>query len=118
MPRLELTGRELIVHLRWWESLLALRPSVRVPLAHVRGATEDNGFRGLALGLRIPGTHVPGVISAGTFLRDGDKQFVFIRPRLQTVVIEMTDDAWTRLIIGVRDARAEAARINAAISAR
>jgi hypothetical protein len=118
MPRLELTGRELIVHLRWWESLLALRGSVRVPLEHVRGATEDNGFRGLALGLRIPGTHIPGVLTAGTFRRGGDRQFVYIRPPLQTVVIEMANDAWTRLIIGVRDARGEAARINAAVARR
>ena len=118
MPRLELTGSELIVHLRWWESLLALRGTVRVPLEHIRGATEDNGFRGMALGLRIPGTHVPGVITAGTFRRGGDRQFVYTRPRLQTVVIELANDVWTRLIVGVPDACAVAERINAAIARR
>lgn len=65
MPRLELTDRELVVHLTAWESIWSLRRSFRVPLAHVRGATEDNGFGGRALGLRIPGTYFPGLIAAG-----------------------------------------------------
>ena len=44
MPRLELTSHELVVHLTTWESIWSLRRSFRVPLSHVRGATEDNGF--------------------------------------------------------------------------
>jgi hypothetical protein len=81
MPRLELTDHELVVHLTVWESIWSLRRSFRVPLAHVRGATEDNGFGGNALGLRIPGTYVPGLIAAGTFIKGRDKQFVAPRPR-------------------------------------
>lgn len=116
MPRLELTKRELIVNLTAWESLWALRRSFRVPLTQVRGATEDNGFGGEALGLRLPGTYIPGVIAAGTFIKDGDKQFVYTKRKLQTVVIELAGNEWARLVIGVPDARIEAARINAAVS--
>ena len=116
MPRLELTDHELVVHLTAWESICALRRSFRVPLAHVRGATEDSGFGGSALGLRIPGTHFPGLIAAGTFIKGRDKQFVYTMRRLQTIVIELAGNDWTRLVIGVPDARAEAARINAAVA--
>jgi hypothetical protein len=118
MPRLELTDRELVVHLTAWETIWSLRRSFRVPLEQVRGATEDNGFGGRALGLRIPGTHFPGLIAAGTFIKGGDKQFVYTLRRLQTIVIELAGNDWTRLVIGVPDARAEAARINAAIVRR
>ncbi|MDB5745243.1 MAG: hypothetical protein JWP72_91 [Massilia sp.] len=117
MPRLELTDNELVVHLDKWEQLWALHGSIRVPLAKVRGATDDSGFGGvggMGLGLRIPGTHIPFVVAAGTFLKRGDRQFVYTRRRLQTVVIELADNEWTRLVIGVPDAQAEAARINAA----
>ncbi len=116
MPRLELTDRELIVHLTAWESIWSLRRSFRVPLAHVRGATEDSGFGGSALGLRIPGTHVPGLIAAGTFIKESDRQFVYTMRRLQTIVIELAGNEWTRLVIGVPDARSEAARINGAVA--
>lgn len=116
MPRLELTGHELVVHLTAWESIWSLRRSFRVPLTQVRGATDDNGFGAAALGLRIPGTYFPGLIAAGTFIKGGDKQFVYTKRTLQTIVIELAGSDWARLVIGVRDARAEAARINAAIA--
>ena len=118
MPRLELTDHELVVHLTVWESIWSLRRSFRVPLAHIRGATEDNGFSGRALGLRIPGTHFPGLISAGTFIKEGDKQFVYTLRKLQTIVIELAGNDWARLVIGVPDARAEAVRINAVVASR
>jgi len=121
MPRLELTDRELIVHLGKWEQLLALIPTIRVPLDSVRGATEDQGFGGHGgwkLGLRLPGTHIPFLVAAGTFLKDGDRQFVFTRPRLRTIVIELESHEWTRLVIGVKDARAQAIEINSAVARR
>ena len=118
MPRLELTDREIVVHLTAWESIWSLRSSFHVPLAHVRGATEDSAFGAGALGLRIPGTYFPGLIAAGTFIKNGDKQFVYTKRRLQTIVIELAGNDWTRLVIGVSNARVEAARINAAVSHR
>ncbi|PZX26927.1 conserved hypothetical protein [Cupriavidus phytorum] len=118
MPRLELTDRELVVHLTPWESIWSLRRGFRVPLAQVRGATEDNGFDGKALGLRLPGTYFPGLIAAGTFIKGGDRQFVYTSRKLQTIVIELARHDWARLVIGVPDARAEAARINAAVARR
>jgi hypothetical protein len=118
MPRLELTDHQLVVHLTAWESVWSLRRSFRVPLAHIRGATEDNGFSGSALGLRLPGTHVPGWITAGTFIKGRDKQFVYTLRKLQTIVIELEGDKWSRLVIGVPDARANATQINAAVAHR
>lgn len=116
MPRLELTDDTLCVHLAAWEKLAALRGDLRVPLGRVRGATEDDGFGGSALGLRLPGTHIPFVLSAGTFFKKGDRQFVCTRRTLQTIVIELAGDRWTRLVIGVSDAHGAAARINAAVA--
>lgn len=118
MPRLELNDRELIVHLDKWEQILALHRSIRVPLAQVRAASEDSGFggkSGMRLGWRLPGTHIPYVIAAGTFFKRGDKQFVYTRRTLQTLVIELAGNEWKRLVIGVPDAHAQAARVNAAV---
>lgn len=116
MPRLELTDSELCVHLTWWEKLCALSGDVRVPLSEVRGATEDAGFDWRALGLRLPGTHIPSVLAAGTFIKHGDRQFVLTHRTLRTVVIELTNKKWARLVIGVPDARDAAARVNAAVA--
>lgn len=116
MPVLKLTDSELCVHLPWWEKLSAFNGDIHVPLGKVRGATEDDGFEGRALGLRLPGTHIPFVLAAGTFIKHGDRQFVLTRRTLRTIVIELTNAKWTRLVIGVRDPRDAAARINAAVA--
>ena len=119
MPRLELTEHELIVHLGKWERMMALTSDIRVQIAQVKSAREEcrfGGPGGMKLGWRIPGTHIPFVVAAGTFVRHGERQFVFIRRKLQTVVIELAHREWTRLVIGVPDAHAEASRINAAVA--
>ncbi len=113
MPVLELTDEALTIRLTLWEKLASFQGNVRIPLRHVRGATDDDGFRGTALGLRSPGTGVPGVISAGTYHKGGDRQFVFMTRGTQPLVIELQDEKWARLILGVPDARAMATRINA-----
>jgi len=114
MPVLELTKNELVVHLRAWEAVLSLHRSIRVPLAHVRGATADDGYRGRELGLRAPGTGLPGVLHAGTFYKNGDRQFIFIARKTQPVVIELADEKWKRIVIGVADARRTAAEVSSA----
>lgn len=116
MPVLELTKDELVVYLRAWEALASVQRSIRVPLANVRGATEDEGFRGRELGLRAPGTGLPGVLHAGTFYKDGDRQFVFIGPNTHPVVIELENEKWRRIVLGVDDARQAAAEVSRAIA--
>lgn len=118
MPRLELTENELVVHMSKWEAIAALHPSIRVPLSNVRGATDDPGFRSGSLGLRMPGTAVPGLIYAGTFIKGGDRQFAFMTRKTQPVVIELANEQFARIILGVADPRAAATRINAAIENR
>lgn len=119
MPRLELTDHELIVHLGKWEKMMALTSDIRVQIAQIKGAREACGFGGaggMKLGWRMPGTHIPFVIAAGTFIRHGERQFIFTQRKLQTVVIELDHKEWSRLVIGVPDANAEASRINAAVA--
>lgn len=118
MPMLELTKDELIVRLTFWEALASLHNSIRIPLANVRGATEDEGFRGLVLGIRSRGTNFPGLISAGTYRKSGDRHFVFVTRTGHPLSIELANEKWSRIILSVADARGMAGRINAAIQQR
>lgn len=117
MPTLTLTPDELIVHMNLWETLAALQRTIRIPLANVRGATEDTGFNSSSLGLRMPGTSLPGVIHAGTFLKGGDRQFAYLTRSTRPVVIELANERWARIVLGVADPRRAAAAVNAALDA-
>lgn len=118
MPTIELTSDTLIVRLSILEKLCCVRGNLRIPLTKVRGATEDSGFNSEPLGLRIPGTHIPGFLKAGTFVKNGEWQFVYLKPTLQPLVIELADTRYARVAIGTPNARAVASRINAAIAKR
>ena len=71
MARIEIVGGHLTVHVTGLDRLLALRSTVRVPLAQVRGASIQSEWpRGLWKFVRIPGTYSPGVVLAGTYYGD------------------------------------------------
>ncbi len=46
----------------------ALKSRLRIPLAHIRAVHADpTTARRLPVGLRLPGTHAPGLITAGSY---------------------------------------------------
>lgn len=117
MPVLELNDKELIVRMNLWETIAAFQRDIRIPLHRVRGAMAGNSFRDSRFGLRLPGTGIPGLIAAGTYLSKGERQFVFVTRGTHPVVIELMQSRWPRIILGVRDPQNTVQRINAAVKA-
>jgi len=62
MASVYLKGDRLEVKIGPWEAVMALQGSFSVPLAHVRGATEDSNYINSGIGFRSPGTEVPGLV--------------------------------------------------------
>lgn len=73
MAEIEIADETLTVRLRGWEVVWALRRRVAVPLARVRGARLDPVAAGRPKGFRWPGSRLPRVITAGTFVRKGGR---------------------------------------------
>jgi len=116
LTEVELTQDTLIVHVRGMDRLWSLRSRLEIPLSHVLDAEADTQVaREWQKGLRAPGTHVPGVITAGTFFQDGDRVFWDVRDPEKTIVIRLEDERYTRLVIEVEDPRATVAAIEEAI---
>jgi hypothetical protein len=116
LTEVELTRDTLIVHVRGMDRLWSLRSRLEIPLSHVLNAEADSQVaREWQKGLRAPGTHVPGVITAGTFFQDGDRVFWDVRDPEKTVVIRLEDERYARLVIEVDDPPATVAAIEGAI---
>ena len=116
MTTVEVVGDELVVTMQGLDRFWSLRRRICVPLAHVRGATADPGMDRESAGLRSPGTHVPRVITAGSYRKDGAWTFWNLRSSQQAVVVELTGERFTRLVLGVPDARAVAERVERALT--
>jgi hypothetical protein len=116
LTEVELTRDTLIVHVRGMDRLWSLRSRLEIPLSHVLNAEADSQVaREGQKGLRAPGTHVPGVITAGTFFQDGDRVFWDVRDPEKTIVIRLEDERYARLVIEVEDPPSTVAAIEGAI---
>ncbi|MER6514950.1 hypothetical protein ACIBK9_35570 [Nonomuraea sp. NPDC050227] len=118
MARISIDGQALVVEIEGLDKLWALKSRLVIPLANVRGATADPGIVGDPKGVRAPGAHLPGVITAGTFHLNGEKVFWDVHDAAKAVVIELADERYARLVIEVADPRAAVALVEEAIAVR
>ena len=116
MTEVEITGDALIVHVRGMDRLWSLKSRLEIPLSHVLGAEADPQVASEhSRGLRAPGTHLPGVITAGTFYQEGDRVFWDVHDPEKAIVIRLKDERYVRLVIEVDDPPATVAAIEEAI---
>jgi hypothetical protein len=106
----------LVVEPRGMDKVWSFTRRLEIPLTHVRGATVDPGANAEPKGIHTPGLDIPGK-AAGTFLRRGEKTFWNIsRPR-DTIVIELVEEKYQRLVLTVDGPRDVVQRINNAAGA-
>jgi len=101
---LTISDSSLHLHVLGADKLWALKSSLEIPLQHIAGIRADaEAARGWWHGIRLPGTNVPGVITAGTFYQDGKRVFWDVHHPENTVIIELRDDRYDELIVEVAD---------------
>ena len=116
MPKILIKAKSLDIELSASEKIWAFHDSISIPADKVIGAEPLQPRWWRTLGLRIPGTALPGVIVAGTYRAYGDRVFVYWTRKKQPLQINLFDHYFNRIIIGVDDAEAYADQINAALT--
>lgn len=107
MVDLSIVEGKLTLHVRGADKLWAFKSSLEIPLVHVRGVRADpEAARGWWHGIRMPGTNLPGVITAGTFYQDGKRVFWDVHHAEKTIVIDLHDERYNQLVIEVADPEA------------
>jgi hypothetical protein len=94
--------------------LWALSKGVDVPLTSVVDVGVSKR-KELAKRWRAPGTHLPGVMTAGTFRLHGDKALWMVGPAKDVLVIELTGEAYRHLIVQVEDPHGAVEALKAAM---
>lgn len=107
MVELSIAGDKLILRVKGLDKLWSFKSRLEIPLEKVKGVRADPTVaRGWWKGIRAPGTHIPGVITAGTFYQDDKRIFWDVRDPEKTVVIDLEDERYDQLIIEVDDPEA------------
>lgn len=119
MARIEISGEALTVHVTGMDQIWSLKSQLEIPLQHVVRADVDHDVaRHWWKGFRIPGTDIPGVLTAGTFYKHGERVFWDVHDPDKTIVIHLAHESYARLIVQVDEPELTAASINRALDRR
>ena len=105
MTRVSVSNGKLIIDVRGLHKVWALKSRLEIPVDHisaVRRAAEER-----VRGIRLPGTHIPGLITAGTYYEGGGKRvFWDVHDHEKAIAIELHDERFSTIIIEVADPEA------------
>jgi len=108
----------LVVHVEDADRFWALKSRLEIPLEHVAGARSAvDEARDWLHGVRLGGTHIPGVISAGRFYGDGQMVFWDVHDPEKAIGVELRDERYSRLVLEVDDPEGDIPRIARATTA-
>jgi hypothetical protein len=114
---IELTKDSLTVHIKGADKLWALRSELQIPLANVISAQAASEEAQTWLhGMRVGGTHIPGVISAGRFYSHGELVFWDVHEPDKAIAIELRDERYDKLVIDAENPEEDIVRIREAIA--
>jgi len=65
--------------------------------------------------MRLPGSFIPGVLTAGTFYQHGEFTFWDVHDPDKTIVITLHDETYGRLVVEVQNPEAAISDISTAL---
>jgi hypothetical protein len=106
----------LVLEVQGWHKVWALKSQLDIPLEHIKGVHADpHPAMGWFQGLKLAGADIPHIFRAGLFYQDGNKVFWDVRHPANTIVIDLEDESYARLIVEVEDSEASVKMILEAI---
>ncbi len=119
MTEIELTKNDLIVRMQGIDKILAIKNQVQVPLKHIVGVwmgIDEETQAEFKHSIRLPGSYMPGIVIAGTFVVKGKKMFWNVHhDKNKVITIKVADDKYIKLVLQVEDPAASVAAIQQAL---
>ncbi|MBW1605366.1 hypothetical protein [Lactobacillus sp. Sy-1] len=109
--KVKINSKNLVVIPQGIDKLLSLKKSLTFQLNNVLGATIDNEILNESKGIKDGGTNISGYY-AGTFIKSNRKSFFNVKKSSTAVVIELTNENYNQLVIGVDNPRELVDQIN------
>ncbi len=104
MIKPSILDNKLILEVEGFDKLWTLKSRLEFNINHVKNVRIEklSSFKGYQ-GIRSPGTSIPHVIRAGTFIQNNKKVFWDVHKAEEVVVLELDDEAFKELVIEIND---------------
>ena len=97
-------GGNIVFEVEGIDKLWALKSRLTIPIGHVKGARiDEEAAKGWWHGVKLWGSDLPGVITAGTFYRKGRMVFYDTHKPEHTIVVDLDHEDYDSCILQVRD---------------
>ncbi len=103
MVTIEKKDNNFIFKIQGLHKLWAFRSKLTIPVENVIKAYPNEKSLNWFMGLRMPGTHIPGLITAGTYYVKGGTIFCDVSDHKKSIAVELQDEFYKSLIIEVED---------------
>lgn len=104
MVNVNLQGDVVVFEVIGFDKLWTFRSSLQIPLAHITDIYADpNPAMGWFQGTKIVGVGMPDIFKAGIFYQEGEFVFWDVRHPESTIVVELTHEQFTKLVVEVAE---------------
>jgi hypothetical protein len=104
MVTISIKGDRIHLDVEGIDKMWAVRSHLEFPLSHIRSVRVDlEAARGWWHGLRLMGSNIPGILTAGTFYQQGELVFYDVHDPDRTIVLELDHERYKKLIVEVDD---------------
>jgi hypothetical protein len=105
MTKVSVSDGKLVIDVQGLDKIWALKSRLEIPIEHISGVrrAEDEPVPPI----RLPGTFVPGLITAGTYYEpDLERVFWDVHDDEKAIVIDLHGEDFSKLVIEVADPEA------------
>lgn len=115
MVTLSIIGDSLHINVVGMDKFWSLRSTLEIPLAHITSVrATPNAAREWLDGIKLMGSSLPGVITAGTFYQHGAFVFWDVHNPAHAIALALNHEHFKELIVEVEDPAASIAMIERA----
>ncbi|MFC1557552.1 hypothetical protein ACFL6I_15080 [candidate division KSB1 bacterium] len=112
MVGVTLANDKVIFAVRGFHKFLAFKTKLEIPRLHIMSVRHDPDAATLYKGMRVLGTHIPGLVAAGSFRHDGKRVFWDVGRSNNIVVVDLAQEKYDQLIIEVEDPQTVVAQLS------
>lgn len=103
MVTIEKKEENFVFEVKGLHKLWALKSLITIPKENIISAYPNQENLNWIEGLRMPGTHIPGLITAGTYIVKDGTIFCDVTDQNKSIVVELKDEHYKKLIIEVEN---------------
>lgn len=103
MVTIEKKADSFVFEVKGLHKLWALKSEISIPKENIITAYPNQENLNWLIGLRMPGTHIPGLITAGTYIVKDGTIFCDVTDHKKSIVVELKDKHYKKLVIEVEN---------------